>query len=183
MYSSASQFFFVSTVLTWLVQNKISRKALWCSGPHSGGLHETSPVVLLTSVHPFTTFSCLWSPTPFSAAARQDTPHLITDRKQPCLWSNMQGLCPNRDLDLKQHTVKRQIIFRDTFSKTAQSPKKTNKHTKKVSVWDLLQISKDLNSCHQFSWTSCKWYSEDGPDDHLLQGSSRSSCRNITHQI
>lgn len=65
---------------------------------------------------------------------------------------------------------------------TAQSPK--NKAKKKTqSVWDPLQIGEDLNSCHQFSWASCMWFSEDSADSHLLQDYRRSSCRDMKNLI
>lgn len=50
------------------------------------GLSGASSPVLPTSSHLLTTSSWLWSRAAFSAAARQDTPHPVRDRKELCSY-------------------------------------------------------------------------------------------------
>lgn len=149
--------------------------------PLQGSVSVPPPTVLPTSLYPLTTSSCLWSRAPLSAAARQDTPHPVKDRKKS--WSKPQTW------DLHSHSLQQPL-----FSKKAKMFKvatyswynsgrvlirlkqshffSRNVKKKTKNFFGASQICEDLSSWQQFVGASLDGLahtpSEHRPDRHLM---------------
>lgn len=108
------------------------------------------PLVLPTSPHPLTTSCLLWSGRPLLAAARQDTPHPESGRKEPRSSTQTPDL-HSRSL---QPSQKHEPWNRENSKRILITLLQKHRERKQaVSALGRLQLKScgDLNSWHQFA--------------------------------